>query len=189
MEQFNISTNSNETFVTFHGTGGNEYSLLQIVGDLNKDANIRAYIGDVGEGKHRRFNYPLENGTLNREDFDVRVDAFIKAWEMEKMDGKVTFIGYSNGANFILGLLEREPTIADQVILLKPTNLGYSFESGSDANIIVMIGARDPLSIPGETLKVVKQLADVFPNTSYKLVDHGHEITDEEISVVKMMLK
>ena len=188
MEQFNINTISNETFVAFHGTGGNEYSLLQIVGDLNKDANIRAYIGDVSEGKHRRFNLPLENGMLNREDFDARVDAFLKEWEMNKPEGNLTFIGYSNGANFILGLLEKNPTIADRIILLKPTNLGFIFNEGSDARIIVTAGARDTLSIPGETMKLVKQLETVFPNVVFKLFDHGHELPDSEIEVVKELL-
>lgn len=189
MKQFNITTESNETFVVFHGTGGNEYSMLQFVGDLHRDANIRAYIGEVGEGAARRFNVPLENGQLNRADFETRVDTFLQHWSTEKIEGHVTFMGYSNGANFILGLLEREPTIADQVILLKPTNLGYTFETGSDANIVMTAGARDALSIPGESLKLSKQLSATFPNVQFKLFDHGHEVTDEEMNTVKAMLK
>lgn len=189
MKQFNINTGSNETFVVFHGTGGNEYSLLQFVGDLNKDANYRSYIGEVGTSAERRFNLPLQNGQLNREDFNARIDEFLKQWETEIPAGNITFMGYSNGANFIVGLLERNPSIAHQVILFKPTNLGFTFESGSDAKIIITAGARDTQSIPGETVKLAKQMQEHFPNTVYKLFDHGHGINDEEIQVVAQMLR
>lgn len=189
MNQFNINTGSNDTFVVFHGTGGNEYSMLQFVGDMNKDANIRAYIGEVDQGKNRRFNLPLQNGQLNREDFNARIEGFLKQWESEIPAGKITFMGYSNGANFIVGLLERNPSIADQVVLFKPTNLGFTFNEGSDAKIIITAGARDVLSIPGETVKLAKQLQEKFPNATYKLFDHGHEINDEEIQTVAHMLR
>lgn len=188
MKQFNINTGSNETYVVFHGTGGNEYSLLQFVGDINKEANYRAYIGEVGTGAERRFNLPLQNGQLNREDFNARIDAFLKQWETEIPAGKITLLGYSNGANFIVGLLERNPSIADQVILLKPSNLGFTFKNGSDAKIIITVGARDTQSIPGETVKLAKQLQEHFPNTIYKLFDRGHGINDEEITTVARMI-
>lgn len=189
MKQFNINTGSNETFVVFHGTGGNEYSMLQFVGDLNKEANYRAYIGDVGTGAKRRFNLPLQNGQLNRQDFNARIDAFLQQWETEIPEGNITFLGYSNGANFIVGLLERNPSIADQIILLKPSNLGFTFETGSKAKIIITAGARDTQSIPGETMKLAKHMQEQFPNTVYKLLDHGHGINDEEIQAVARMLR
>ena len=116
------------------------------------------------------------------------MDAFLKAWETDKPEGTVTFIGYSNGANFILGLLEKNPKIADEIILLKPTNLGFTFNEESNVRIIVTAGARDTLSIPGETMKLVKQLETVFPNVVFKLFDHGHEFPDSEIEAVKVML-
>ena len=52
--------------------------------------------------------------------------AFLEeVWQPQKLYDEVIFIGYSNGANFILGLLEKNPTIANTVILLHPSNLGY----------------------------------------------------------------
>lgn len=107
MEQFNIAGNSNTSFVVFHGTGGNEYSLLQVVGDIDPAANIRSYIGDVGTGKERRFFAPLQNGGLNRPELEVRVASFLEDWAQQKPEGKVVMLGYSNGANFLLALLEK----------------------------------------------------------------------------------
>lgn len=188
MEQFNIATNSDKTFVVFHGTGGNEYSLLQVVGDIDPTANIRAYIGTVNTGKNRRFFAPLQNGQLNRPDLAIHIEAFLKEWEQQKPAGKIIMLGYSNGANFILALLEQAPEIADQIILMHPSNLAYQFTSTSQNDILITAGARDMISNAGESLKLSKQLSNHFPQTTFKLFDHGHEITDEEVQYIRSSL-
>ncbi|TWT00588.1 alpha/beta hydrolase [Planomicrobium sp. CPCC 101079] len=188
MEHFNIDTKSNTSFVVFHGTGGNEYSLLQVVGDLDPTANIRAYIGDVGTGTERRFFAPLENGHLNRSDVDMHVASFLTDWAEQKPEGKVIMLGYSNGANFLLALLEKEPNLADAVVLLHPSNLTYHFSGTSNTALFLTAGARDMISIPGESLNLSKTLAEHFPQTTFKLFDHGHEIADEEVDFIRSKL-
>lgn len=188
MEQFNIAAKSNTSFVVFHGTGGNEYSLLQVVGDIDPTANIRAYIGEVGKGKERRFFAPLQNGQLDRADLDIHVAAFLKDWVEQKPEGKVIMLGYSNGANFLLALLEKEPNLADAVILMHPSNLTYHYSGISHTTLIMTAGARDFISIPGESLKLSKSLAAHFPQTTFKLFDHGHEIADDEVQWLRAHL-
>lgn len=188
MEQFNIAAKSDTSFVVFHGTGGNEYSLLQVVGDIDPTASIRAYIGDVGTGKERRFFAPLQNGQLDRSDLDRHVASFLKDWAQQKPEGKVIMLGYSNGANFLLALLEKEPNLADVVVLLHPSNLAYHYSGISNTALVLTAGARDVISIPGESLKLSKLLAEHFPQTTFKLFDHGHEIADEEVEYVRSQL-
>lgn len=188
MEQFNIAGKSNTSFILFHGTGGNEYSLLQVVGDIDPAANIRAYIGDIGTGKERRFFAPLQNGQVDRADLDARAAKFLKDWPLEKPQGKVIMLGYSNGANFLLALLEKEPNLADAVVLLHPSNLTYQFSGISRTALVLTTGARDTISSPGESLKLSKTLAAHFPQTTFKLFDHGHEITDEEVQFLRGQL-
>jgi phospholipase/carboxylesterase len=188
MEQFNIAGKSDTSFIVFHGTGGNEYSLLQVVGDIDPAANIRAYIGDVGIGKERRFFAPLQNGQVDRADLEGRVADFLKDWPQQKLQGRVIMLGYSNGANFLLALLEKEPNLADAVVLLHPSNLTYHFSRTSNTTVLLTAGARDVVSIPGESLKLSMTLAAYFPQTTFKLFDHGHEITDEEVQFVREQL-
>ncbi|MGH2140698.1 alpha/beta hydrolase, partial [Enterococcus faecalis] len=77
---------------------------------------------------------------------------------------EVIFIAYSNGAYFILGLLEKNPTIANTVILLHASNLGYQYVSGEFATkVIVTTGAQHELSIPGQVLSLANQLKQHFP--------------------------
>ncbi|MBX0316238.1 alpha/beta hydrolase [Planococcus glaciei] len=188
MEQFNIAGNSNTSFILFHGTGGNEYSLLQVVGDIDPAANIRAYIGEFATGKERRFFAPLQNGQVDCADLERRVVKFLKDWAQQKPEGKVIMLGYSNGANFLLALLEKEPNLADTVVLLHPSNLTYRFSGTSTTALILTAGARDTISSPGESLKLSKTLAAHFPQTTFKLFDHGHELTDEEVKFIRAQL-
>lgn len=191
MNYFSIDGVLNEWMVLFHGTGGNEFSLLQIAGDIEANANVLSFIGEVGSGAQRRFFAPLENGALPRADFDARVENFLATWEEVKPKNadKITFLGYSNGANFVLGILEKAPEIADRIVLMHPSNLDYTFESGSDAQLIITAGAMDTLAIPGDTMKLAKQLEQTFPNTTMKLLDGGHGVLDAEIEYLQKLLK
>lgn len=191
MNYFSIDGPLNEWIVLFHGTGGNEYSLLQIAGDIEPNASVISFIGDVGEAADRRFFSALQNGQLNREDFSARIAHFLKTWDEVKPKNadRITFIGYSNGANFVLGLLEQEPMIADRVVLMHPSNLNYAFEKGSNSQIVITAGALDPIAVPGDTLRLSKQLQEVFPNTTLKLLDSPHNVTDAEIEYLQNQLK
>lgn len=190
MNYFSIDGPLNEWIVLFHGTGGNEYSLLQIAGDIEPNASVLTFLGDVGEGASRRYFEPLQNGQLQREDFEQRITSFLTQWADLKPQAaqKVTFVGYSNGANFVLGLLEKEPKIADRIVLMHPSDLGYTFEQGSDSQIVITAGALDGLATPGDTLRLSKQLEEVFPNTTMKLLDSPHNVTDAEIEYLQKVL-
>lgn len=190
MDYFSIDSTNNELFVLFHGTDGNEYSLLQIAGDINPHAHILSFIGDVDSHASRRIFAPLQNGQLQRADFNKRVDAFLAQWaEMPPHNGPITFIGYSNGANFILSLLEKAPTIAARVILMHPSDLHYTFSTGSDAQIFITTGARDTLAPAGQVLTLEKQLRAHFPKTTLQLLDGAHELSDEEITYLQHVIQ
>lgn len=190
MDYFSTNGSSNEWIVLFHGTGGNEFSLLQIAGDINPQASVLAWIGEVGTGANRRFFAPLQQGQLDRADFDVRVEAFLAEWSRVKPDDAehITFIGYSNGANFILGLLEREPHIADCIVLMHPSHLGYTFEHGSESDIMITAGAMDTLANAGDTLRLANELKEKFPHVTLKLLDSAHQVTEQEIMYLQQVL-
>ncbi|MBQ0137690.1 MAG: phospholipase [Kurthia sp.] len=190
MNHFSIDGPLNEWIVLFHGTGGNEYTLLQIAGDIEPNASILTFLGDVGEGAERRYFKQLNHGQLQRQDFDERITTFLTKWQdlKPKEAEKITFMGYSNGANFILGLLEKQPEIADCIVLMHPSDLNYSFEKGNETQIVMTAGALDGISTPGDTLRLSKQLQEVFPNTTLKLLDGAHNVTDAEIEYLQQAL-
>lgn len=83
---------------------------MQIAGDIEPNAHVLSFLGDVDEGANRRFFAPLKAGTLDRAGFDARIDAFLKDWPQLRPEQAthITFMGFSNGANFVLGWFIRK---------------------------------------------------------------------------------
>lgn len=110
-----------------------------------------------------------------RDSFDKKIDQFLILWDSIKpLETKVTFLGYSNGANFILDILEKCPTVADNVVLMHPSNLGYTFKEFSSCSLLMTSGAIDMISLPSESLQLSKQLSTHFYPVSFELLDSGH---------------
>ncbi|MGX6977992.1 alpha/beta hydrolase [Vagococcus elongatus] len=189
MSYFMSEKNHDELFVLFHGTGGNEYSLLFLTGELNPHASIISFLGENGKGKDRRFFAPLENQQLDVADFQNAVSAFLEEWDrlsLRSTYSKIIFIGYSNGANFIQGILQERPDIADETLLLHPQEFKLTFSKKAEKNqLVITTGANDTLSIPGNILQLKNRLNDSFPEVSFIITDGGHEMIDEEVSQIK----
>ena len=186
---FQKGSNDRQLVVAFHGTGGNEYQLLTTVARLYPEASILSYAGTHTSGSTRRFFAPLQNGQLDRTSFNQAVDTFLtNVWEQPFFE-EIILIGYSNGANFILGLLEKNPQIANTVILLHPNDLVYQFEAPQHpVHVILTTGAQDTQSVPGEILRLAQQLEQTFTVT-YLLVDGTHGLTEHEVEDISNVLK
>ena len=180
-------------FVLFHGTGGNESNLLFLTGELDSHASVISFLGNVGAGKNRRFFNPLVNGKVNKQDYSERIDKFLKNWDLMDISKykNITFIGYSNGANFTLGLLEKRPDIANTTILLHPSNFDWQFTKKPEKNkIIATTGALDLMAPAADVVKLKNQLSDIgYEEFQIIMLDSGHEITNEEIEKLKEIYK
>lgn len=180
-------------FVLFHGTGGNESNLLFLTGELDSHASAISFLGNVGTGKNRRFFNPLVNGKVNKQDYSERIDKFLKNWDLMDISKykNITFIGYSNGANFTLGLLEKRPDIANTTILLHPSNFDWQFTKKPEKNkIIATTGALDLMAPAADVVKLKNQLSGIgYEEFQIIMLDSGHEITNEEIEKLKEIYK
>lgn len=180
-------------FVLFHGTGGNESNLLFLTGELDSHASVISFLGNVGTGKNRRFFNPLVNGKVNKQDYSERIDKFLKNWDLMDISKykNITFIGYSNGANFTLGLLEKRPDIANTTILLHPSNFDWQFTKKPEKNkIIATTGALDLMAPAADVVKLKNQLSGIgYEEFQIIMLDSGHEITNEEIEKLKEIYK
>ena len=81
---------TDEMFVLFHGTGGNENSLLFLTGELDPYASVFSFSGDTGVRIKRRFFAPLiGKREPDRKDLAERVEKFLTQWDnLELTKGK-----------------------------------------------------------------------------------------------------
>lgn len=192
MEHLFINGTDN-LFVLFHGTGGNESDLLFLTGELDSHASVISFLGNVGIGKNRRFFNPLVKGKLNKQNYSEKIEKFLKNWDLMDISKykNITFIGYSNGANFTLGLLEKRPDIANTTILLHPSNFDWQFLKKPEKNkIITTTGALDLMAPAADVVKLKTQLSSIgYEEFQIIMLDSGHEITNKEIEKLKEIYK
>ncbi|HEM4423711.1 hypothetical protein P7J58_10325 [Streptococcus suis] len=184
-----IKGTSPRLLVFFHGTGGNKESMLFLRQQLDPEAFVLSLDGGWGQGRERRFFASLIDGQLDLVDFERRLSAFLDFWQDLDIQPyqQVTFVGFSNGANFIMGLLTKQSNLADNYILLHPSALGYAFpmENGR-AELLFTLGQNDVLI----DQMVLEHLVDdwqasAFPKANLVRFDKGHFLSQDELTYIK----
>ncbi|HFR3176448.1 TPA: alpha/beta hydrolase [Streptococcus suis] len=122
-------------------------------------------------------------------DFEMRLSAFLDFWQdLDIRDYRqITFVGFSNGANFIMGLLTKQSNLADNYILLHPSVLDYAFPmENSRAEILFTLGQNDQLvdQVALEHL-VDDWQASAFPRANLARFDKGHFLSQDELTYIK----
>lgn len=183
-----IKGSSPRLLVFFHGTGGNKESILFLRQQLDPKASVLSFNGSWGQGRDRRFFAPLIDGQLDLVDFEKRLSAFLDFWKDLDIQHyqEITFVGFSNGANFIMGLLTKQSNLADNYILLHPSALDYAFPmQNSRAEILFTLGQNDPNVDPFALENLVDDLqASAFPKANLARFDKGHYLSHDELTYV-----
>ncbi|WP_414052018.1 alpha/beta hydrolase [Macrococcus animalis] len=189
MNYFYQKNDSNELVVLFHGTGGNEYQLLGLAGELFPGIDVISFEGDSGSAMSRRFFPPLINGEMDRNAYNDAVNRVTEVINrLDKSYDKMTFMGYSNGANFIVGFLENAFKM-DVAVLLHPSDLKYDVTNAKrDTKVIITAGANDMIVPPGQAKALELQFKSGFDDVDFMLFDGGHEITQKELDQLKAVL-
>ncbi|HEM6262129.1 TPA: hypothetical protein U2D50_001741 [Streptococcus suis] len=122
-------------------------------------------------------------------DFERRLSAFLDFWQdLDIRDYRqITFVGFSNGANFIMGLLTKQSNLADNYILLHPSALDYAFPmENSRAEILFTLGQNDQLVDPVALEHLVDDWqASAFPRAYLVRFDKGHFLSQDELTYVR----
>ncbi|WP_193433996.1 alpha/beta hydrolase [Streptococcus suis] len=175
--------------VFFHGTGGNKESMLFLRQQLDPEASVFSFDGSWGQGRERRFFAPLIDGQLDLVDFERRLSAFLDFWQdLDIRDYRqITFVGFSNGANFIMGLLTKQADLADVYLLLHPSALDYAFPmENCRAELLLTLGQNDVLIEPVALENLVDDWrVSAFPRANLARFDKGHFLSQDELTYVK----
>lgn len=184
---------SSRTLVLFHGTGGDEDSLLEFARRIDPKAKILAIRGTVNENGMLRFFQRYENGVFNEEDIKNKstlLKSFIKsaAAKHEFEMNRAILLGYSNGANMAASILLLNPEGLGNAILLRPTMplsdaaLTNSSFTPLERKVLIVNGMSD-IENNSKAVDLSRRLTAGGADVDNREALGGHEITimDEEL--------
>lgn len=186
---------SNKTLIMFHGTGGDENSLVHLANQVAPNMNHLALRGDVVSFGQRRFaKISSEDQLLDLEDMLLQASKIRKILEMLKVRynlGEVWALGFSNGANAIISLLLNEAPIFDKAILMRPMDLDIQTKELPLNNMEILIhsGKKDTVIVPKLAYKAEERLRKNGANVEHVSVDLDHRMRQSEIDTLAQWFK
>lgn len=188
-----IERNKDQTFILFHGTGGDENDLLPIAQFLEEDYNVLTIRGAVNENGALRYFKRQAHGQYDVEDLFARgkeLAEFIKSASKEYgFDlSKAILVGFSNGANIAIHLLLEYPQLFNEGILMAPM---YPLEIESvdlnNTHVFISTGKNDPL-VSNEASEYVIQLFEENGAEVETYQVNSHEVTHGMLEAAKSWL-
>jgi len=182
------SPDSKITLLLLHGTGGNEYDLLQLAERIDANANVLSVRGNVLENGMPRFFKRLAEGVFDEEDLILRtkelneflVEAAIK-YEFDR--NEIVAIGYSNGANIAGSLLFHYRDALKAAILHHPMvpRRGIELPDLSDKKVFISAGTNDPICPKTESEDLANLLKGAGAEVELHWENRGHQLTLSEV--------
>ena len=174
--------------VLLHGTGGNESDLMPLAVRLNPRAILLGVRGRSTEEGITRWFRRFDAMTYDQRDiraeaqaFAAFVDGAIEHYGLEP--DKITFLGYSNGANLLAAVLRLHPGVVRQAILLRGIE-ALDEAPAVDLNnskVLLLTGAQDPYRRMVPALEVSLNAGGA--SLDAPLIDAGHELSPDDLRI------
>lgn len=184
MKHIYINKNSTDTLIMLHGTGGNEEQMLSLANLIDKDANILSIRGNVVENGMNRFFKREGIGLYNIENYKFETNNLIEAITNFSKEYKfdleyATIVGFSNGANIALGIIQTNPII-NNFVLYSPDyiNKEEGFNNLEGKNIYISTAENDPYVNFENMETLINRLNDNKANVKV-LKTSGHQINNK----------
>jgi phospholipase/carboxylesterase len=187
-----VAGTDGSTLLLLHGTGGSERDLLGLGKALNPDANLLSPRGKVLENGMPRFFRRLALGVFDVPDLMEQthdlarfIERAAEAYDLDP--GRVTAVGYSNGANIAASLLFLHPESLAGAVLLHamPPFIPEELPDLDGKPILLTAGRYDEM-VPADEAELLGELyrrsgADI----SLVWMPGGHELTPTELEITK----
>ncbi len=188
-----LNPEAKQGLVVLHGTGGDERDLLPLIAGIEGRYRVMSLRGRVREYGMLRFFERLEPGAKVKESVERETAAlagFVKAWrEDRRLEERLVWLGYSNGANMILAMTMLHPELVDRAVLLH----GMMVIKGGDVDLdgkefLVTSGEKDEWITKAESKKMVEYLRRHRARVEVVAHQGGHEIRGEEVEALSRFL-
>lgn len=181
---------SERTFVLLHGAGGDEADLMPFARRIDPTATLIGVRGRSTEQEQLRWFRHLSHKSFDQADIRSEAEAF-EAFVGDidvsygVKSGETTFIGYSNGGNFLAAAMALYPGLIKRAILLRSIavldDLPEVDLSGVD--VLLVNGADDPFRSDNGRLESWLKINNARLETH--LLQTGHPLTAEDSALAK----
>jgi predicted esterase len=183
------------TLLLLHGTGGNEYDLLDLGRMLLPEAALLSPRGQVLENGMPRFFRRLAEGVFDLDDLRQRTqdlaDFVGAAGAHYGFDAKrVIAVGYSNGANIAASTLLLRPEVLAGAVLFHAMVPLVPEQQPDLSGVPIFMGAgrNDTMIPPAQTERLAQMLEEAGAKVELLWQPGGHNLTQAEIQAAKRWL-
>jgi len=175
------------TLVLLHGTGGNEADLMPIARRIAPRATLLGVRGRATEEDVNRWFRRFDATTFDQADIQSEAAAFAAFVEGAVIGygidaARLSFLGYSNGANFLAAVMQLYPSAVRHAVLLRAVQVldppPAEDLSGAD---VLMVNGRD-----GSSVRDAATLADDLvargAQVEIRTISGGHELTMKDVA-------
>lgn len=195
MKHLFINKNHPYTLIMLHGTGGNEEEMARFATSISSDLNILSIRGNINEnGMFRYFKrfgmglYDIENYIFETKNLNETITKLFKEYNLDL--NKAIIVGFSNGANIALGLIQDYPQTINNYVLLSADyiNKDKKFKKLDNLNVLISFSKNDPYANYDTIMNLQKELIKAGSNLTNHLVP-GHIITEELLIDVRKFVE
>lgn len=182
-----------ETLVLLHGTGGNEADLMPLANRIAPRATLLGVRGRANEEGISRWFRRYTATTFDQADIAAEAKAFaafvagaVAAYGIDA--SRTTFIGFSNGANFIAAVMALHPETISRAILFRPMQVLEALPKTDlhGKQVLFLSGTQDPFAFAAPALE--KWLRDSGAEVEAHAIDAGHELTEQDLDLAQKWL-
>ena len=186
---------ASQTLFLMHGTGADEYDLLQLGAHLAPDAPVISARGRSPEGPVNRWFARFGPGVLDEEDIRRRADelaGFVPAVAAERGAdaAKVWAVGFSNGANMAAAMLMLHPDVFAGAVLLRPM-LPLAPEVApalAGKPVYMASGTMDTMIPRASTEQLIEHLTTYGADLTVRWKEAGHGLGADELPPIQEWL-
>lgn len=192
---FEKGSPNGKKLLLLHGTGGDEYSLIDIAHFLAPNSTLLSFRGSINEDGMNRF---FKRNGLNQFDYESLEEESTNLHEEIKKISKNEriplsdwiVVGYSNGANIAAHLMLESQTGLKTGLFFHTMSLGNHQQSFSlaDKKIWLSYSEDDPIVSSTAISTLINELETRHAQLTVTNTNTGHQLTMEELSIAKEWL-
>ena len=188
---------SGRTLLLLHGTGADEFDLLNLGKAIDPEANLLSPRGLVSENGMNRFFVRYPDGSFDENSIVENVDelaAFVRkasvhyGFNLEKL----VAVGFSNGANTAGALLTLHPDTCSAIVAFGTTKAFTESPTQPDLRgkkVFIANGEIDPYSPSEKTDQMIAEFEGFGAEVTLLMHPGGHQISSQHVEEISKALR